>query len=53
LVLTGRNLWTKTKYTGLDPEISSGTVNSPWDRGTDHNTMPNFRSYQVSLNIGL
>jgi TonB-dependent starch-binding outer membrane protein SusC len=53
LVLTGRNLWTKTKYTGLDPEISSGTVNSPWDRGTDHNTMPNFKTYQATLNIGL
>ena len=53
LVLSGRNLWTQTKYTGLDPEISSGTVNSAWDRGTDHNTMPNFKTYQATLNIGL
>jgi TonB-dependent starch-binding outer membrane protein SusC len=53
LVFTGRNLWTKTDYTGMDPEISSGVVNSPWDRGTDHNTMPNLKSYQVSLNVGL
>jgi TonB-linked SusC/RagA family outer membrane protein len=52
LVFTGRNLWTKTKYTGLDPEISSGTLNSAWDRGTDHNTLPNFKSYQIGLNIG-
>ncbi|GAB3966875.1 TonB-dependent receptor [Spirosoma terrae] len=52
LVLAGRNLWTLTKYTGFDPEISSGTSNSAWDRGTDHSTMPNFRSYQATLNIG-
>lgn len=52
LSLAGRNLLTFTKYTGMDPEISSGSVNSAWDRGTDHNTMPNLRSYQVGLNIG-
>jgi TonB-linked SusC/RagA family outer membrane protein len=52
LVLTGRNLVTFTDYTGMDPEISSGNANSPWDRGTDHNTMPNFKSYQVGLNLG-
>ncbi|MBC3786134.1 SusC/RagA family TonB-linked outer membrane protein [Spirosoma utsteinense] len=52
LVLSGRNLLTFTKYTGYDPEISSGSGNSAWDRGTDHNTMPNVRSYQATLNIG-
>jgi hypothetical protein len=52
LVLSGRNLVTITKYTGMDPEISSGSVNSAWDRGTDHSTMPNFKSYQATLNFG-
>ena len=52
LVVSGRNLLTFTKYTGFDPEVSSGANGSAWDRGTDHNTMPNVRSYQVSLNIG-
>jgi TonB-linked SusC/RagA family outer membrane protein len=52
LVLTGRNLWTKTNYSGMDPEVSSGTTNSSWDRGVDHNSLPNFKSYQVGLNIG-
>lgn len=52
LVLSGRNLITFTKYTGFDPEISSGSSNSAWDRGTDHSTMPNFRSYQATLNFG-
>ncbi|GAB4038244.1 SusC/RagA family TonB-linked outer membrane protein [Spirosoma jeollabukense] len=52
LVLTGRNLLTVTKYTGFDPEISSGASNSSFDRGIDHNTLPNTKSYQVGLNIG-
>jgi TonB-dependent starch-binding outer membrane protein SusC len=62
LVLGGRNLWTKTKYTGMDPEVNSSNVytdngggqngNSAWDRGTDHNSMPNLRSLTVGLNLG-
>ncbi|MHA4842733.1 SusC/RagA family TonB-linked outer membrane protein [Flavitalea antarctica] len=53
LVLSGRNLVTITDYTGFDPEISSGTSNSAFDRGVDHNTIPNLKTYQVGLNIGL
>ncbi|ADB37814.1 SusC/RagA family TonB-linked outer membrane protein [Spirosoma linguale] len=52
IVFTGRNLLTFTKYTGYDPEISSGTSNSSFDRGVDHSTLPNIKSYQVGLNIG-
>ncbi len=52
VVLSGRNLWTKTKYTGYDPEVSSGTTNSSFDRGVDHNTIPNLKSYQIGLNLG-
>jgi len=52
LVLTGRNILTVTKYTGFDPEISSGAVNSAFDRGVDHSTIPNLKSYQVGLNVG-
>ena len=61
LVFSGRNLLTFTKYTGMDPEVSAGAItssngatnneNSAWDRGTDHNTMPNLRSYQATLNV--
>lgn len=53
LTLAGRNIYTLTKYTGLDPEISSGENNSAWDRGVDNNTMPNLKSYQIGINIGL
>ncbi len=52
LVLTGRNLWTKTKYTGMDPEVSSGATNSAFDRGVDYVSMPNSKTYQVGLNLG-
>ena len=52
LVLTGRNIWTKTKYTGMDPEMTAGTPNSAWDRTVDQSTIPNIKSYQVGLNVG-
>ncbi len=52
LVLTGRNLLTVTKYTGFDPEVSSGQAGSAFDRGVDNSTLPNLKSYQIGLNIG-
>ena len=52
LVLSGRNLITITDYTGMDPEVSSGANNSAFDRGVDHNTVPNLKSYQVGLIVG-
>jgi TonB-dependent starch-binding outer membrane protein SusC len=52
LILSGRNLFTITKYDGLDPEISSGQANSSFDRGIDHSTIPNLKAYQVTLNLG-
>jgi TonB-dependent starch-binding outer membrane protein SusC len=52
LVLSGRNIFTSTKYTGYDPEVSSGTSNSAFDRGVDHNTIPNTKQYSVGLNVG-
>jgi len=52
LILSGRNLLTFTNYDGMDPEISSGASNSAFDRGIDHSTIPNMKSYQVTLNLG-
>ncbi|RYF54203.1 MAG: SusC/RagA family TonB-linked outer membrane protein, partial [Cytophagaceae bacterium] len=52
IVFTGRNILTFTKYSGFDPEISSGSSNSSFDRGVDHSTLPNTKSYQVGLNFG-
>jgi TonB-dependent starch-binding outer membrane protein SusC len=52
LVASGRNLFTVTKYNGVDPEISSGQANSAFDRGIDHSTIPNMKAYQFTLNLG-
>jgi len=52
LVASGRNLFTITKYSGMDPEISSSTTNSSFDRGLDHNTIPNTKQYTIGVNVG-
>jgi TonB-linked SusC/RagA family outer membrane protein len=52
VVLSGRNLITITDYTGMDPEVISSAVNSAFDRGVDHNTIPNLKSYQAGLLVG-
>ena len=52
MILSGRNLITVTNYSGYDPEVSSGTSNSSFDRAVDHNTIPNAKSYSVGLNVG-
>ncbi len=52
LVVSGRNIVTFTKYTGMDPEVSSSSVNSAFDRGLDHNTVPNTKTYTVGINVG-
>ncbi|AYB35001.1 SusC/RagA family TonB-linked outer membrane protein [Chryseolinea soli] len=60
LVFTGRNLATITNYTGMDPESSQNTSGggttsaSPQvatQRGLDFWSFPNFKSYQVGLNV--
>jgi TonB-linked SusC/RagA family outer membrane protein len=52
LILTGRNLATWTNYTGMDPEVNSFAGNNLAQR-LDHNTLPNFRTYQITLNLGI
>jgi hypothetical protein len=45
--VSGRNLFLKTKYSGIDPETNlSGASNS---LGRDYFNMPNTRSYEFSL----
>ncbi len=51
LVLSGRNLVTFTPYSGMDPEVNYST-NSAFDRGLDHNTIPNTKQYTIGLNVG-
>jgi TonB-linked SusC/RagA family outer membrane protein len=49
LSFTGRNLWLKTDYTGVDPETSlTGGRNS---QGSDYFNMPNTKSMAFSLGV--
>jgi hypothetical protein len=46
---TGRNLWLKTDYTGIDPETSLlGASNA---QGLDYFNMPGVRSYTFGLKV--
>ena len=60
LAFSGRNLFTITKYTGFDPEASQNTAGggttsaapqNATQRGLDFWTFPNFRSFQIGLNV--
>ena len=47
---TAQNVFTVTKYTGLNPEVAtSGTIPSS---GIDNNIYPTPRTYSLALNIG-
>ena len=42
--IVGRNLWTKTKYSGYDPEVA-GLSGDPYSFRFDTFSYPNFRSF--------
>lgn len=43
-----QNVFTCTKYSGFDPEVSSNTL---FARGLDRNSYPNARTYTVGFNV--
>lgn len=50
LTLSGRNLWTTTKYSGIDPEVNGqGEANFAQ---RDFLSLPSLRSFNVRLNLG-
>ena len=51
LYLSGQNLWTWTKYTGYDPEVS--TRNSAMTRGFDYSAYPRTTSFTFGVKLGL
>jgi hypothetical protein len=62
LAFSGRNLATFTKYTGFDPEANLNTSGggtgtaagqTSTQRGLDYWAFPNFKSYQISLNVSI
>lgn len=51
LSVTGRNLFTISNYSGMDPE-SSASLNNPLRRGLDLHNFPNMRTFQFGVNVG-
>ncbi|MCH5219897.1 MAG: TonB-dependent receptor [Muribaculaceae bacterium] len=43
-----QNVFTCTKYSGFDPEVSSNTL---FARGVDQNSYPNARTYTIGFNL--
>lgn len=48
---TGQNIWTSTKYSGLDPEVNTFD-GSNTSLGTDFFVYPQARSIQLGINVG-
>jgi hypothetical protein len=49
ITLTGRNLWLKTDYPGIDPETNLTGASNGY--GLDYFNMPNTKSYNVTVNL--
>jgi TonB-linked SusC/RagA family outer membrane protein len=51
LYATANNLFTFTKYQGMDPEIGFGNTNQSWAKGIDVGFYPQPRTYMLGLNV--
>jgi TonB-linked SusC/RagA family outer membrane protein len=52
LGIVGRNLFTSTKYSGYDPDVSGGGAN-PFAYRVDYFTYPIFKTFTFMLELGL
>jgi hypothetical protein len=51
LGIVGRNLFTSTKYSGYDPDVSGGGAN-PFAYRVDYFTYPIFKTFTFMLELG-
>ncbi|HPS12541.1 MAG TPA: TonB-dependent receptor [Prolixibacteraceae bacterium] len=53
LYVSGKNLFTFTKYSGMDPEVGYGSSNKDydWQSGIDLGLYPSARTYLIGLSI--
>lgn len=51
LYVSAQNLYTFTKYSGMDPEIGTSTTDDNWAKGVDIGFYPAPRTYMVGVNI--
>ena len=52
LGVIGRNLWTSTKYSGYDPDVSGPGGGNPFAYKVDYFTYPAYRTFTVMLELG-
>ncbi len=52
IYIQGANLFTITKYTGMDPELQGSNLNDQTNFGIDQGNYPaNQKTYMVGLNV--
>ncbi len=52
LGVVGRNLWTKTKYSGYDPDVAGPGGGNPFGYKVDYFTYPPYRTFTLMLELG-
>ena len=52
LGIIGRNLWTSTKYSGYDPDVSGPGGGNPFGYRVDYFTYPTYRTFTFVLELG-
>jgi TonB-dependent starch-binding outer membrane protein SusC len=52
LGIVGRNLWTKTNYSGYDPDVSGPGGGNPFAYRVDYFTYPTYRTVTMMLELG-
>ena len=52
LGVVGRNLWTSTKYSGYDPDVSGPGGGNPFAYRVDYFTYPAYRTFTAMLELG-
>lgn len=50
--LVGRNLWTKTKYSGFDPDVTGPGGGNPFAYRVDYFSYPAYRTFTAMLELG-
>ena len=52
IYFVGQNLWTLTKYLGMDPEVSSNGEN-PLRAGEDYGGLGQAKTYYFGIRLGV
>jgi TonB-linked SusC/RagA family outer membrane protein len=50
--IVGRNLWTNTKYSGYDPDVTGPGGGNPFAYRVDYFTYPAYRTFTAMLELG-